>query len=81
MVTQFSRLSITTQAGLILVATIGAAVSTLVFWAHDNAMEAELAHARTVTDMADSFRSYVADKGGLYVRRPLSSDLSTVGRY
>lgn len=81
MVTRFSRLSITTQASLILVATIGAAVSTLVFWAHDNAMEAELAHARTVTDMADSFRSYVAEKGGLYVRRPLSSDLATVGRY
>lgn len=81
MLKRFSRLSITTQASLILAGTLAAVISTLVFWAHDNAMEAELAHARTVTDMADSFRSYVAEKGGLYVKRPLTADLSAVGRY
>lgn len=77
----FKRLKIMHQAGIILALIVTAVVSTFLFWAADNTQTAELAHSRTVADMADSLRTMVAEHGGLYVRREPSEDVSVVGRY
>jgi hypothetical protein len=60
--------------------TLLGSVMTLVFWATDNAVVAEVQHSRTVADMADSFRAVAAKHGGFYVRAEGSDD-AKVGRY
>lgn len=81
MIRNFKRLSISTQAGALLVLTLGATVSAFFFWANENAIKSELQHSRTVADMADSFRKVAAQHGGFYVRREASEDIEKVGRY
>lgn len=79
--TRFLRLSITKQASLFLALMLSMASSVLYFWAVDNGQAQELAHSRTVADMADSFRAMVAKNGSIYIRRVSTSDVATVGRY
>ncbi len=78
---RFRRLKIIHQAWLITILIVAAVVSCFLFWAADNARKAELAHSRTVADMADSLRQLVARNGGIYVRRRADEDLGKVGRY
>lgn len=81
MMRKFKRLSISTQAGVLLALTLGATGSAFFFWANENAIKAELQHSRTVADMADSFRAMAAQHGGLYIRRGADDDIDAVGRY
>ena len=66
---RFKRLRIIQQSVIILVLMVSAIISTFLFWAAENNLNAELAHSRTVADMADSLRTMVARQGGYYVRR------------
>lgn len=75
------RLSIATQAGILMVLTLAATVAVLATWAMNNAVTAELRHAQTVADMADSFREIASKHGGFYVRRNSSDDVAFVGKY
>ena len=81
MMKKLRRLSIAAQAHLALTAVLLAVVGAFYFWSAANAEAAELAHARTVADMADSFRKLAAKHGGFYVRRSLDADITSVGRY
>ncbi len=78
---RFRRLKIMYQAWLIMILIVAAVASSFLFWAADNARQAELAHSRTVADMADSLRLLVARHGGVYVRRQADEDVAKVGRY
>lgn len=78
---RFKRLKIMHQAWLIMILIVSAVISSFLFWAADNSAKAELAHSRTVADMADSLRTLVASQGGIYVRRQASDDAQKVGRY
>jgi hypothetical protein len=78
---RFKRLSIATQAFVLLVLMLIGTVSALYFWATDNAMGAELAHSRTVADMTDAYRAQASKHGGFYVRREASQSSETVGRF
>lgn len=77
----FKRLPIATQALILLGLMLAGASSALYFWAIDNAMEAELSHARTVADMADAYRAQASKHGGFYVRRDANEDIAKVGRF
>ncbi len=77
----FKRLKIIHQAWWITAMILSAVASSFLFWAADNARNAELAHSRTVADMADSLRTLVARHGGVYVRRQADQDVGQVGRY
>ena len=76
---RFRRLKIMYQAWLIMILIVAAVASSFLFWAADNARQAELAHSRTVADMADSLRLLVARHGGVYVRRQADEDVAKVG--
>lgn len=78
---RFKRLRIIQQSVIILVLMVSAIISTFLFWAAENNLNAELAHSRTVADMADSLRTLVARQGGYYVRRQADDDVTKVGRY
>lgn len=78
---RLKRLKIMDQAWLIMIMIMAALTSTFLFWAADNSRNAELAHSRTVADMADSLRNMVSKEGGLYVRRRANEDVGKVGRY
>ncbi|HET8871553.1 MAG TPA: DUF3365 domain-containing protein, partial [Aquabacterium sp.] len=78
---RLKRLKIMHQAWLIMILIMAALTSTFLFWAADNSRNAELAHSRTVADMADSLRTMVSREGGLFVRRRANEDVSKVGRY
>ena len=81
MIDLFKRTSIAAQAAAMLTLILLATVSVLFFWATENAVSAELQHARTVADMADAFRALAALHGGFYVRRETQDDPASVGRY
>ena len=78
---KFKRLSIASQAAMMLTLMLFSTVSAFFFWANDSAIRAELSHSRTVADMADSFRTVAAKHGGFYVRREASDDVEKVGRF
>lgn len=78
---QFNRLSISIQAIVFLLFTLGATLSAFFFWASDNVLIAERQHARTVADMVDSFRAVAAKHGGFYVRRQSTDDVEKMGRF
>jgi hypothetical protein len=78
---RFKRLSLSTQAFVFLILMLAGTVSALYFWATDNAMESELAHARTVADMTDAYRMQASKHGGFYVRRDATDDVAKVGRF
>jgi hypothetical protein len=77
----FQRLSVAAQTALLLILMLCGTLSALFFWARDNAVRSELAHSRTVADMADSFRAVAARHGGFYIRRAAADDVSKVGRF
>ncbi len=81
MIQRFSRWSISSQVACLSLLTLLGSVSALLFWAGDNAIRSEVQHARTVADMADSFRTLSARHGGFYVRRDSAEDIQKVGRY
>lgn len=76
-----NRLSIAHQATIALLAMLLAACGVLYFWATSSALQAELAHTRTVADMTESFRTLASKHGGFYVRRPNNQEVAVVGRY
>lgn len=78
---KIKRLSIATQAGFLMLLMLAATVAVLFTWAMNNAITAELRHAQTVADMADSFREIASKHGGFYVRRNTSDDVAFVGKY
>ncbi|MGE5451483.1 MAG: DUF3365 domain-containing protein [Acidobacteriota bacterium] len=77
----FKRLKIIHQAAWVTILIWAAVASSFLFWAAENTRDAELAHSRTVADMADSLRTMVARHGGVYVRRQSDQDVGQVGRY
>lgn len=81
MIHGLKRISIATQAGLLMVLMLISTIGVLFFWATENSITAEVRHAQTVADMADSFRTIASEHGGFYVRRNSTEDVSKVGRY
>jgi Protein of unknown function (DUF3365) len=78
---RFKRMSLSSQAFVFLVLMLAGTTSALYFWAVDNAMQSELAHARTVADMTDAYRSQASKHGGFYVRREAGEEVAKVGRF
>ena len=73
--------SIALQAVAVTLCMLVAMSCVLYFWSTRNAVNAELAHARTVAEMADSFRNMVANYGGIYVKSESAADVSRMGRF
>ena len=69
------------QAVAVTACMIVAMTCVLYFWSTRNAVNAELAHARSVAEMADSFRHMVANYGGIYVKSETAADVSKLGRF
>lgn len=81
MFNKISRLSLSVQTGFMFLLLIGGTLSAFNFWADESALVNEVAHARTVADMVDAFRSQASKHGGFYVRRNEKDDEQKVGRY
>ena len=73
--------SIAWQAIVIALCMLVATSCVLYFWATRNALNAELSHARTVSEMADAFRTLVANYGGIYVKTETPADVAKIGRF
>lgn len=78
---RLKRLSIASQAGLLMGLMLLGTCGVLFVWAKENAVSAEVRHAKTVADMADSFRAIASKHGGFYVRRNASDDVALIGKY
>lgn len=81
MLNRFRRLSISAQATLLLTGLLVSTTLTMLIFARESGHEAEIAHARSIVQMIDAYRTMISQHGGYYVRREASTDVRFVGRH